>query len=392
MSGKVEQVNEKLLGKLLGLGILTDDESAIEDNPTSFEYQLFDDHDTHQVCKTVYFEVTNKCNFDCVHCYADMKRNGDKYLDINTFNRYLEQLGDDLHYDIRLTGGEPFLNPYIDELIDMVADKVNPYVRHSIVTNGSFDIKSAIHALEKGFEIQVSIYGMKESTFEVFARTDKIMMKKVFDNLEQLSNTEYCNQIVLLLSINSYTYEEIDEFVKYAEGLGFKPMLNRPASIGRAVQNWELLRLSPEQHLCFNRFNRHLVKGYNRYCYHACRLTWSYIDIYGGVKPCAFIRDTYNFGNLNNNNLVEIRNTNAFNEFKNFNASSFEKCNECEFKYACTGGCCGETLAYTGDMLKSYPWCKIKPYENHDYLVVNEGELYQVTKYAGGTFDFDKVC
>ena len=388
--GRFQDVDSSLIYKLKEENIITDIDEEKEITPTVFEYGLFDDHDTHQVCRTVYFEVTDKCNFNCLHCYAEMGKEGNAFLTPEKYKHYISKLGDNPNFDIRLTGGEPFLNPYIIELINMTEKNIKPYNRHSIVSNGSFELKDAIYALEKGFELQISVYGMSEDTFERFARTNKLMHKKVIDNLKVLSETKYKDQIVLLLSINALTYDDVDSFVNFAKTLGFKPMLNRPASIGRAKSNWETLRLSPEQHQEFNRYNRHLVKGYNRYCYHACRLTWSYIDIYGDVKPCAFIRKNFIFGNINKDSLEDIRRSSMYSDFKQLNASSFEKCTDCEFKYACTGGCCGETLSYVGDITKTYPWCVVRPYEKN-YLDVAKGELYQVEKYAGGTFDFNKV-
>ncbi len=390
LEGNFSDMDDSLLHKLKEEGVITDNIEEREMQPIDFQYSLFDDHDTHQVCRTVYFEVTDKCNFNCLHCYAEMTKEGKIFLTPEKYEYYLSMLGNTPKLDIRLTGGEPFLNPYIVELIDITAKNKKPYNRHSIVTNGSFELNDAIHALEKGFELQISVYGMSESTFEKFARTNILMHKKVMNNLRALSETKYKNQIVLLLSINALTYNDVDSFVNFAKDLGFKPMLNRPASIGRAKINWETLKLSPEQHQSFNRYNRHLVKGYNRYCYHACRLTWSYVDIYGNVKPCAFIRKNFIFGNLNETPLEYIRKSNSYNDFKNLNASSFDKCTNCEFKYACTGGCCGETLSYSGSITKTYPWCVVKPYEKN-YLHIVKGELYQVEKYAGGTFDFNKI-
>lgn len=376
--------------KLIEHGVITDDYTERELSPLNFNYELFDDNNTYQVCKTLYFEVTNKCNYYCMHCYARMSNAGTKDLDIDTYRKYIANLGNDLNFDVRLTGGEPFLNPNIRDLIDITFENIKPYTVHSIVTNGSFEYEKALYALEKGFELQISIYGMKEETFKKFARANVLYHKKTFTNLERLSKTSFTNQVVLLLSINSLTYDEIEEYVNFAKKYGFKAMLNRPASIGRAIDNWETLKLSPKQHINFNRYNKLLVKGYNRYCYHACRLTWSYVDINANVKPCAFIRNKISFGNLLDDSLYEIRNSDSFCQFRDFNASSFDKCNECEFKYACTGGCCGETLEYTGEITDTYPWCVVRPYKKK-YLTIMPNEIYIAEKYSGGTFDFEKI-
>lgn len=391
LAGEVEQVNCFLNGALQKAGLCTSDENMAEKNATYFDYCLFDDYKKYENCDTVYFEVTNKCNFNCIHCYADMSCDGQEFLSVAQMEQYIEHLDIKDKINIRLTGGEPFLNPHIRELIDLVSRRVTPVQRHSIVTNGSGKYEDLLYALESGFEVQISLYGMCEDTFRNVARVDTKHYSTMRKNLERLSQTKYADQIICLFSINSLTYHEMEPFVNTMQDMGLRVILNRSSSVGRANTNWEKLRLTPEQHMTFSRYNYAVAKGFNRYCYHACKLSWAYVDIFGNVKPCAFIRNDFCFGNLKNNHFRDLRKTKAFEGFKWMNADSFDKCNKCELEYCCTGGCCGETLVHEGAITNSYIWCVVRPYENSQYVTMNQETLLRVRKYAGGTFDFFQV-
>lgn len=388
LSKQIESLHTETIETLINLGILTTEITQSECEPEVFEYSLFDDCNRYKRYDTVYFEATNRCNFNCIHCYADMGREGNEFLTLPMMEKYLAHMSDVSKCNIRFTGGEPFLNPHIRKILKYTSEHILPVQRHSIVTNGSGRLEDILYALELGYEVQISIYGMNGNTFSKIARVSETLYEKVKNNLLALSKTEYAGQIVCLFSINTITFDEMELFVNYISTLGFRVILNRPASIGRANDNWDILSLSLEKHMDFSRYNYQLANGFNRYCYHACKLTWAYVDVYGNVKPCAFIRDGFTFGNLAEQTMKEIRETVEFQRFRSINADDFEKCSECELEYCCTGGCCGETLVHDGNIKGTYTWCNIKPYENKYFINLKDEKIIKVQKYAGGTFDF----
>lgn len=388
IKNQLSALPQELVDELYSEGFLTKNRADAEPSPVEVEYDLFDDKYSYRKCKLAYLEITDVCNNHCIHCYAGATRNSTGFMSLNSARNYIDQfksLGD---CDFRITGGEPFLHKDVCSIASYIHQNISPLRSHSIVSNGSFDINDAFRILEMGFELQISIYGVTEEKFCSFTNSSPAEYRKVIDNLEALSKSAYRKQIVLLFSVNAITYGDIETFKVLADAYGFRYILNRPAKVGRTVTNHELLELSPEQYAVFARSQRNPNKSF---CYHLCQLFWVSIMVNGDVTPCGFFRTSeYIMGNLNNSHISEIWHTEKYEKFRSYSADNVKYCNNCEFKYLCTAGCCGETAAYTGDIFNPYVGCQIKPYENPDYLKVQENELYLVIKNAAGIFDFEK--
>lgn len=388
--GNLSKLDPKLISKLCAERIISNDISQeAEKNVFEFDYELFDDCYSFEKCKLAYLEVTDVCNYQCIHCYANINSSATSFLSLEIAEKYLRQIASIGKCDVRVTGGEPFLNKNICQIFDAICGLVTPITQHSAVTNGSFELKDALHALELGFELQISIYGINSDKFCYFTKSTKYNYEKVISNLINLSKTSYREQIVLLFSVNALTYNDMDAFVKMANKLGYRYIFNRPASVGRAVSNWSQLQLSDENQKTFARLQRN-PNPY--FCYHLCQLHWTSIMVNGDITPCGFLRSSQNvMGNLNEETFAKIWNGGAYKLFRNLCANDVEYCRNCEFEYMCTAGCCGETLAYAGDMLKSYSWCQIKPYQHRPYLIIGNDEIFSVQKNAAGIFDFTKI-
>lgn len=379
---------ESLVQRMLDCDLINSYDKGKELNPQKYEYNLFDDCYTDKRCTLLYIEVTDKCNFHCVHCYAEMKPGGCRELSIEQFKSIILNIQPDETCDIRLTGGEPFLHSNIRSFIDLVKENIRPNSTHSIVTNGSFKSEDALYAMEKGFEVQISIYGMKSDTFKKFTNGSDRYWETVQNNLENLSKSPNKDKVLLCFAVNALTYSQINEFEKYAKKYGFRYIFNRPASTGRAVNNWKMLELSPEKHFEFSKNTKASVL---RCCYHLCQLHLCVVGVDGNIFPCSFLRDkSFVMGNIFKSSLKEIWQSPEYQEFRKMNPTDVEKCNKCEFIYMCTAGCCAEAVGMTGNILSVYPWCKVKPYEC-DYLSIHDDEMYFVDKLAAGTFDFIKV-
>lgn len=382
------EINDVLKRKFLTLGLGTLNFSDSEMMPLQFEYEQFDDCYLGNQCKLLYIEVTDKCNLNCIHCYAEIERKGQSFLSVEQFNNIILQVSTGHPCDIRLTGGEPFLNKNITDFIDVIHTKIKPSMKHSIVTNGTFNINQAIFALKMGFELQISIYGMTFDTFNKFTNSSKTVWNLVMSNLKKLSNAENKENILLCFAVNKLTYNEIDEFERFANKMGFRYILNRPASTGRAVKNWGALQLPLKEHCDFSKKTK---ASKLRLCYHMCQLHMAVVCVNGDVIPCSFLRKSkFIYGNIFNSTLENIWKSNGFMYFRALTPFLVDKCNKCEFMYVCTAGCCGEAEGLTNNILSCYPWCQIKPFEN-DYLSVTDFEMFEVDKLAAGTFEFHRI-
>ena len=389
MSNKWENIDGALINKLQKEKLLTLNIENEEKNVCKFEYDLFGDKYLFKQCTQIFLEITNYCNFKCLHCYADFNNKNNKFLTCREVEEIIKKLNLK-SVDIRVTGGEPFLNKEIRSILKSITESIQPLTRHSIVTNGSFDVNDALYALELGYEMQISLYGLNEELFNLFTQTNKNYFKKIMQNLYILSKTKFKNNIVIQISSNKLTYKKIDEFVQFSKSLGFKYNINRPASVGRAVKNWEKLELSKTEKIQLAQ--RTKSKNLD-FCYHLCQLHWTAIDVNGNVTPCTFFRADNKkniIGNIFNDSFLDIWWSKKYDNFRNCNPNLVDKCKNCEFEYVCTAGCVGETVAYTKNFYNCYPWCIEKPYQSH-YLKIKKGEIYQVDKLAAGIFNFQLI-
>ena len=101
------------------------------------------------------FEVTQRCNHDCPHCYNCWKNDVDYPAgELNTadtldmLGRMLDQTGASL---VSLTGGEPFLRDDIYEIVDFLAERG---VTVNMICNGSLITEESIACLAG----KISIY------------------------------------------------------------------------------------------------------------------------------------------------------------------------------------------------------------------------------------------
>lgn len=87
--------------------------------------------------KTLWFFTGSLCNIECVNCYIESSPSADHfvYLTPQDIEPFLHELADmsDTPIEIGFTGGEPFMNPHIITLCEMVLARGH---RLLVLTNG----------------------------------------------------------------------------------------------------------------------------------------------------------------------------------------------------------------------------------------------------------------
>ena len=67
-------------------------------------------------------EITNRCNFKCVHCFVENRQspNSHQHLSLDQIRIVLKQAYNMNVFKITITGGEPFLHPQIIEILEEI--------------------------------------------------------------------------------------------------------------------------------------------------------------------------------------------------------------------------------------------------------------------------------
>ena len=257
--------------------------------------------------KKVYIEITNKCNFNCPFCSKDNRLLKD--MSIREFEHVLNEVKPYANYIYLHVKGEPLFHPNFKDII-LLCDKYKFKV--NITTNGSLLSKqkdilknNCIH------QINVSLQSYKEDT----------LINDILNTSDELSN----NTIIVYRFWALDNLELSDNNTKI-----FNIIKDHYHTDNSKLSNnifWEKAELFDWPNLD----NKNYSDGF-------CMGTKTHIGILsdGTVIPCCLdSRGIINLGNIFNNSLRDILDSNRFktmnNSFKN-NQCSEELCKHCTYK------------------------------------------------------------
>ncbi len=316
----------------------------------------------------VNLRITNRCNFNCIHCFPDSRvKNSDEY----SYDDLVKIINDLAKYKvlhITFTGGEPFLNKNLIELVEL--SNSNGMIV-SICTNASLINDEHMNRLSKCSigALKISLDGASDQTHDAYrgkGRFDKLIPKirKITDR-----GIPVCINSVIS-KLNFHEYKQIVNLAQDLKVTEFAFDIVR--KIGRAVDNWNELSLSYEEKLeCVSYYNSlhpkvgNIVMGsaifsllikdilqpesYNK----ACGLCLSNILILGNgdVTPCWRLYDIGLIaGNLKQTNLDSIwSDSDLFNKVRGVELDSLKKCNRCEHNKFCDASCRGFAMQNHND-------------------------------------------
>lgn len=133
--------------------------------------------------ETVIIELTELCNFNCIHCYEKHQRKD--LLDFNDYVNILLELKELGCFRIVFTGGEPFIRKELLYKLIKLAKDLNFYV--SIISNLSLCNKKDIDILKMLHpdKIIVSLYGLSAESYSRVCKT-RISPNKILNNILDL--------------------------------------------------------------------------------------------------------------------------------------------------------------------------------------------------------------
>ena len=175
---------------------------------------------------TLRFEVTERCNLRCVHCYVGNRGQKKSFkhssLSLEKYREVLRQAKEQGAYRVELTGGEPFIYPGLKELCQLSKD-LNFMV--AIYTNATLITEETAAWLE---EVGVNLliitnYGTEKSFYEKTTRVagsrarfvEAIKILKKYDILFK--------QQFMLLTTNQKNRQDLFDVCKPRVGVRIMP-------------------------------------------------------------------------------------------------------------------------------------------------------------------------
>jgi radical SAM protein with 4Fe4S-binding SPASM domain len=160
----------------------------------------------------------NDCNLRCAHCYQDGYDN--KNLEAEKLLQIANQISDalfkwNMNGRISLTGGEPFLSPYLFELMDFFESDCN-IKQFDILTNGTCIDSKKICRLKKYKklrQIQISLDGASAETHDLIR--GKGVFEKINDTIRKLRENDI--EVSIMFTLMKRNLNEVINVIDFAE-------------------------------------------------------------------------------------------------------------------------------------------------------------------------------
>ena len=316
----------------------------------------------------VTWEITHKCNLECIHCLSGSSSEASGELDFNECRGIVDQLAALKVFEINFGGGEPLLKTFFLPLLRYIHDKG---ISSCVSTNGTLLTHEILTCFDANplLNVQVSLDG---ATAKV---NDRIRGKGTFQQI--IKGIELLAGKNIPLSINtvvtSLNFAQLDQLKELSLSFGAKLRVSRFRPAGRARDLWDVLKLSSTQLRKLSEWLKNdptVLTGDSFFSISqdggrdlgldmcgACKMTCC-IDPIGSVYPCAFMQEAEFYGgSLRETSLRNIWDSApVFRYFRNTEPQACRKCAQFE---RCRGGCPAVAYFVNRDLNSADPECLV---------------------------------
>ena len=311
-------------------------------------------HDMNRIPLQGQIEITNICNFKCVHCYVTNSKNQKPcFLPYDVIQSVIDESCEMGCKIITITGGECTLHPDFEKIYTYIWKKG---IKVNIFTNASLLTEATVSLFKKYMPncVEVSLYGASESVYEEV--TKSCSYADVINGIKLLQENGINVQIkIIVLKQNQYELEEMKRLacrytsnpirVSYDLMPSYDFSLDVLNNHSNAVSSASV-KSSPRTNQ--RAFNCHA--GSSFFC----------INYEGNVTLCSFC--SFSAMNLKDYSFHYI--WESFKKSANLSIPKDSECYDCSFLEEC-GNCPARTWMFNQKIgLYPIPQCKkIKNYE-----------------------------
>ncbi len=343
--------------------------------------------------KWIAWEITRRCNLNCVHCRSSSALAVDNHPDfsLEEGKRMLDDIKSYADPVVVLSGGEPLLRP---DVFDIAAYGTSLGLRMCLATNGTLVTEEICRNIKEAGIKMVSLsldgscaeihdnfrnqpgafdgtmnairlfneHGIKFLVNSSFTKRNKAEAPKLYELVKKLGATAWYLFMIVPTGRGEEIMEELIPESEYEDILNWhydmekqeEDMLVRPTC---APQYYRIvLQRSKEEGEKFKRRTLNFSTGGSKGCLAGQLICL--IDVDGHVLPCSYFPKSG--GNIRKQSFQDIwENSKLFLELRDFKGYK-DNCGRCEYVNVC-GGCRARSYAMTGDYLAEEPFCAYQP-------------------------------
>lgn len=334
--------------------------------------------------KTVYIEITNRCNLNCRTCY---NRSG---LNRHTAEISVEQIEHAMETFSRygakrflFSGGEPSLHSHFHELLAMT--NRYPHFSFGFVTNGTNPDNEWIDYLNthQNVTLQISLDGANEEQNSLTRGVGNFEKAVMF--AKRIHNPSL--NPLLKMVISQQNLDGVEDFYALALSLGFTPEFAFIYKSGNGSDAWESKALSPQQKLkvlkLIDRLNKqYSVEAFLPICTVKCPFVTNTnnmsicIKTDGSIQPCqSLYSKEFTLGNIFAFDEDDVlRNLDRITALAKQRSEVNFGCQKCLLNGACGHGCMAEAFYLTADPLGNDQACTYRKLQFLDFEIKKQQE------------------
>ncbi|MGN0141865.1 MAG: radical SAM protein [Roseburia sp.] len=309
----------------------------------------------------LYLLVNEKCNLKCEFCIRGAGHDGQ--LDLNEFEKILRR-NNFSKYVLMISGGEPSLYYALPELIDICIGK---FKKVCINTNG-VNSEWIDRLRTTDIHVQISVDGSK--AFHEELRGVPGIFEKIKDTISKLNAAGISYNISTTVGKDNIgnVDELLSEIKTYENVKYWKISLLLPFGCAKesdtiSINEWNRfvdyvldnagVVVKIKKLFEFDLLDQYINSGKIKdiHITSNCGDVKSKIYVYPDftVYPCTCLTD-FPVGNLLENNLEEIVNSDASEKFVHYSVSENSSCKTCKYLKYCNGGCIGMSYHHFGEL------------------------------------------
>ncbi|KPJ99249.1 MAG: heme b synthase [Nitrospira bacterium SG8_35_4] len=344
--------------------------------------------------KWVAWEITRRCNLNCVHCRSSSEMEIKGHPDFSTEEAYriLDDIADYAKPVIVLSGGEPLLRKDVFDIAKygtakgmrmciatngtLVTDKICEQMKAAEVKMVSLSLDGSTDAVHDDFRSQKGAFagtinaarlfkkhGVQFLINSSFTKRNQEEIPKVYKLAKELGATAWYMFMIVPTGrgedimhelISKEDYEEILNW-HYQMEKNEHDLLVRPTCAPHYYR--VVLQKQKEEGEKFERRSLKFSTGGSKGC--IAGQVICLIDVDEEVLPCSYFPKSA--GNLREKSFKDIwEHSELFLEMRDFKKYK-GRCGSCEYVSVC-GGCRARAYSMTGDYLEEEPFCGYIPY------------------------------